>query len=132
MAVKAEEGYKLQLSKKVGDDMLNIRADSVSEFIAEIEELKEKGEEIEEIATFFGEPAPKKKTSTRKSSKKVEPEDDDDDDSDDDSDDDDEDDEPTEKQIDFAKKLKIAYRGKTKSELSRLIDKKLEARDRGR
>jgi hypothetical protein len=47
------EGFKFQLSSKVGDHMLNVRADDADEFRSKIEELFGEGASVEVLAPFF-------------------------------------------------------------------------------
>jgi len=47
------EDYKYQLSSKVGDHMLNIRADTVGEFREEIDDLFGENSSTQVLAPFF-------------------------------------------------------------------------------
>lgn len=124
----AEETYGLQVSLKRGDDMLNIRGADADEIVTIIEDLQNHESPVAEwITSTFGvgedAPKPKRTTSSRSSggAKKTssggggmkDPDGD-----------------PSEKQINFAKTLKIrGYSKMSKAELSEAIDEALAARD---
>ena len=49
----ADEGFKYQLSSKVGDHMLNVRADDVGEFREKIDDLFGENSSTQVLAPFF-------------------------------------------------------------------------------
>lgn len=125
----AEETYGIQESVKSGDDMLNIRGADADEFLQIYSDLLEAADDNDIAAGLvekygLGESKPKPKTRSRSSSSSrskpsrggggmKDP-----------------DGEPSEKQLDFAKQLKIRGASKmTKAELSEAIDEALAKRD---
>lgn len=116
------DGFKYQLSSKVGDHMLNIRADSAEEFRAEIDAIFGEGAARETLAPFFvssalgaSNPTPAAPvasvaapvTATAPAPAPA--------------------DAPTEKQVAFARQLGIDPTGMTKKSLSAAIDAKVKS-----
>lgn len=140
VSVMADEGYKLQVSTKVGKTMVNLRSDDVDEFDLLLKNLSESDNPVSNaIAKLIVDelveeekPAKKSKPKKKTTSKKSKDEDDEDDEDDDEGDDDDDeeeeeedDDAPTKLQLELGKKLKIkGYKDMTKDELKKAIKKK--------
>jgi hypothetical protein len=123
----AEEGYGLQVSLKNGDDMFNARgadADELTQILNGLVDAADKDDMAQWVVTMFGIGEERKKASSNGGSKRrsssggsgqgmKDPDGD-----------------PSQKQLDFAKKLGIRGANRmTKSEVSDAIDAKLAERD---
>jgi len=138
----SDEGYKLQISAKVGNTMGNVRADDVEELAMMLVNLRDSDDAtLRGLANLFDDElgdeerdggSKKKKPKSRSKKSHDDDEDEDDEDEDDEDDDDDENDDPaTPAQKKFAKQLKIkGYAKMSKSELSDAIDAKTKRRKR--